>query len=173
MRQLRFVLVAAAAGVIVGLQATPAGAFVCTSAITSSQATAIMGVPAQVTTGGGGADDCGINARGYNHIIITGYVVKRAFFDDVRRKTPTGTNTSEGVRVVHTQRTLQGFGGPAFSLDSESFNPAAPGASSITRAVFVYRNGRMLRPTATGPGPGKVASVAQLVQIARLAARGI
>ena len=37
------------------------------------------------------------------------------------------------IRVVHNQRTLQGFGGPAFSLDTRSFNPAAPGGSSITR----------------------------------------
>ena len=84
-----------------------------------------------------------------------------------------GTLTQEGVRVVHTQRALQGFGGPAFSLDTRSFYEAAPSGSVITRAVFVYRNGRMLRPIATGPGPGKVASVAQLVQLARVAARGI
>jgi hypothetical protein len=173
MRQLRFVLVAAAGGLIVGVHAAPAGAFVCTSAISSARATAIMGVPAQVTTGGGGEDDCGISARGYNHIIITGYVVKRSFFDDVRRKTRSGTRVVEGIRVEYTQRALQGFGAPAFSSDIKSYYENAPGGSVITRAVFVYRNGRMLRPIATGPGPGKVASVAQLVQIARLAARGI
>ena len=172
MRRVRLVL-CAAVGVIVGVPAAPAAAFVCTSAITSAQATAIMGVPAQVTTGGGGADDCGISARGFNHIIVTGYVVRKSFFDDVRRKTRSGTRAEEGVRIEYTQRALQGFGAPAFSSDIKSYYENAPGGFVITRAVFVYRNGRMLRPVATGPGPGKVASVAQLVQIARVAARGI
>ena len=171
MRRLLGALIGTLAGLIGGIPAASAGSFVCTSAITSAQATAVMGVPAHVVTGGGGNDDCGISARGFNHITITGYVVKRSFFDDLRRKTRSGTVTSEGIRVVHTQRALQGFGGPAFSIDTKSFNPAAPGGSSITRAVFVYRSGRMLRPTAAGPGPGKVASVAQLIQLARIASR--
>ncbi len=172
MRQLRFLLVAAAAGLVVGVQAAPAGSFVCMSAISNSQATSILGVPAQVVAGGGGEDDCGIDARGFGHIIVTGYVVKRSFFDNLRRKTRSGTSTEEGVRVLHTQRALQGFGGPAFSLETKSFYEAAPGGSVIMRAVFVYRNGRMLRPTTT-PGPGKLPSMAQVVQLARVAARSI
>ena len=164
-------LIGTLAGLIVGIPTAEAASFVCTSAITSAQATAVLGVPAQVVSGGGGEDDCGIAARGFSHITITGYVVKRSFFDDLRRKTRSGTVTSEGIRVVHTQRALQGFGGPAFSLDTKSFNPAAPGGSSITRAVFVYRSGRMLRPIATGSGRGKVASVAHLIKLARIASR--
>ncbi len=170
MRQLRFALVAAAAGLVFGVSTASGGSFVCMSAISSAQATSILGVPAQVVAGGGGEDDCGIDARGYNGIGVTGYVVKRSFFDDMRRKTRSGTNTSEGIRVVHTQRALQGFGGPAFSVDTKSFFGPKP---TISRSVFVYRNGRMLRPTTTMTGPAKVASIAQLVQIARVAARGI
>ena len=121
MRRFLGALIGTLPGLIFGIPAASAGSFVCTSAITSAQATAVMGVPAQVVTGGGGEDDCGISARGFNHITITGYVVKRSFFDDLRRKTRSGTVTSEGIRVVHTQRALQGFGGPAFSLDTKSF----------------------------------------------------
>jgi hypothetical protein len=38
--------------------------------------------------------------------------------------------------------------------------------------VFVYKNGRMLRPTPT-PGRGRIPSLAQMIQLARVAARGL
>ena len=172
MRQLRFAIVATAGALLLGVPTASAGSFVCTSAISNARATSIMGVPAQVTTGGGGEDDCGVSASGFNHITITGYLVKRSVFNGLKHQMRTRTYTQDGVRTVQTQRVLAGFGGPAFSWDAKSFFEAAP-APVITRAVFVYRNGRMLRPIATGPGPGKVASLVQLVQLARLAARGI
>ena len=168
---LSLALVSVTAVFMFGVSPASAGSFVCIRAITSAQATAILGVPARVVTGGGGEDDCGIDARGFNHIIVTGYVVKRSFFDDLRRRTRSGTYNVDGTRTVHTQRTLHGFGGPAFSLETKSFYENAPGGVVITRSVFVYRNGRMLRPISSGPK--KLASVAQLVRIARLAARGI
>jgi hypothetical protein len=76
-------VVALVGAIAVGTAAT-AGTFTCTSAISNAQATSILGVTAQVVPGGGGADDCGINARGFGHIIVTGYVVDRSFFDRVR-----------------------------------------------------------------------------------------
>ena len=48
-----------------------------------------------------------------------------------------------------------------------------PASPIVTRSVFVYRNGRMLRPITTEGGPGKLASVAQLVRLARAANRGL
>ena len=135
MRCVRVALLAAGAALTLNAPTASGGSFPCTRAITSAQATAILGVPAQVVAGGGGEDDCGINARGFSGIGVTGYVVRRSFFDDMRRKTRTGTNTSEGIRVVHTQRALQGFGAPAFSVDTKSFldqNRQSRGRSSST-----------------------------------------
>jgi hypothetical protein len=154
------------------LYAEPARAagFDCMRSIGGS-ASSIMGVPATVVSGGGGVDDCGVNARGYQHIIVTGYVVQRSFFDRVRRTTRTGRRSTEGTVVEYTQRTLSGFGGPAFSLETRSFFETA-GRPVVTRSVFVYRNGRMLRPTTTDGSGGKIASLAQLVRLARVANRG-
>jgi hypothetical protein len=150
-----------------------AGGFDCVGSISDRQATSAMGVPADVVAGGGGVDDCGINARGYEHVIVTGYIVQRSFFDRVRRTTRTGRRTGDGgTPVEYTQRTLGGFGGPAFSVEIRSFfeGNAKP---TITRSVFVYRNGRMLRPITTDGVRGKVASIAQLVRLARVANRGL
>jgi hypothetical protein len=128
-------------------------------------------VPARVVAGGGGADDCGINARGFGHIIVTGYVVERSFFDRVRAQTRTRKYTQDGTRVEHRQRTLQAFGGPAFAVETTSWFEGMS-KPSVNRMVFVYKNGRMLRPTST-PGPGKIPSLAQMIQLARVAARGM
>jgi hypothetical protein len=38
--------------------------------------------------------------------------------------------------------------------------------------VLVHKNGRMLRPTST-PGLGRIPSLAQMIQLARVAARGM
>lgn len=46
--------------------------------ISDREASSAMGVPPDVVAGGGGVDDCGVNARGYQHIIVTGYVVPRS-----------------------------------------------------------------------------------------------
>ncbi len=161
------------AGVIVGVS-TGSSSFVCTSAISNAQAKSILGVPARVVTGGGGADDCGIDARGFNHIIITGYVVKRSFFDNLRRSSRSGPYESGGYRGERTQRPLKSFGGPAFSVEWKLFGVFGESAPpQVTRSVFVYRNGRMLRPVTTGPRPGKVASMSQVVRIARVLARSV
>ena len=127
-----------------------AGSFDCMGSISDARATRILDARAEVVAGGGGVDDCGINARGYQHIIITGYVVKRSFFSGLRRRTRSGTRTAEGVRVEYRQRELSGFGGPAFALETRSYH--GEGEPSINRSVFVYRHGRMLRPTAPDDG---------------------
>ena len=162
----------AIAGVIVGVS-TGSSSFVCTSAISNAQATSIMGAPSRVVTGGGSADDCGINARGFNHIILTGYAVERSFFDNLRRTTRSGPNESGGYRGERTQRPLKGFGGPAFSVEwtlLRVYGESSP--PQVTRSVFVYRHGRMLRPITTGPN-GKVASMSQIVRIARVLAPSV
>ena len=169
--RLTVLAVVALAGAIAAGTAAPAGTFTCTSAISSAQATSILGVPAQVVAGGGGSDDCGINARGFGHIIVTGYVVDRSFFDRVRRQTRNRTFTEDGTRVEHRQRTLQGFGGPAFAVETKSWFEGMS-KPSVLRMVFVYKNGRMLRPTST-PGRGRIPSLAQMIQLARVAARGM
>jgi hypothetical protein len=73
----------------------------------------------------------------------------------------------DGTRVESRQRTLQGFGGPALAVDSKSWFEGMSKPS-----VFDYKNGRMLRPTST-PGPGRIPSLAQMIQLARVAARGM
>ena len=150
-----------------------AGAFDCMSSIGDRGATSALGAPARVVAGGGGADDCGVNARGYQHVIVTGYVVQRSFFDRLRRITRSGRRSGDdGTTVEYTQRSLGGFGGPAFSLETRSFFEGSS-KPSIVRSVFVYRNGRMLRPTTIDAGPNKVATIAQLVRLARVANRGL
>ena len=169
--RLAVLAVVALAGAIAAGSATAAGTFTCMSAISSAQATAILGVPATVVAGGGGSDDCGINARGFGHIIVTGYVVERSFFDRVRRQTRNRTVTEGSTRTEHRQRTLQGLGGPAFAVESKTWFEGSS-KPSILRMVFVYRNGRMLRPTST-PGRGKIPTLAQMIQLARVAARSL
>jgi hypothetical protein len=171
MRLLGALAVAVLAGAITAESAAPAGTFTCTSAISSAQATSILGVPAQVVAGGGGNDDCGINARGFGHIIVTGYVVERAFFDRLRRQTRNREYVEEGTRVVHRQRSLQGFGGPAFALETKTWYEGSS-KPSVLRSVFVYKDGRMLRPTST-PGRGRIPTLAQMIQLARVAARSL
>jgi hypothetical protein len=166
------VLAAAALSCLAGAgPAAPAGAFTCMSAISSAQATSILGVPARVVPGSGGADDCGIDARPYGHIIVTGYVVERAFFDRVRRQTRNRTIRDGSTRTEQRQRTLQGFGAPAFAVESKTWFEGSS-KPSILRMVFVYKNGRMLRPTST-PGREKVPTLAQMIQLARVAARSL
>ena len=169
--RLTVLAVAGLVGAIAAGTAAPATTFTCTSAISSARATSILGVPATVVAGGGGSDDCGINARGYGHIIVTGYVVDRLFFDRVRRQTRNRTLTEGSTRTEHRQRTLQGFGRPAFAVESKSWFEGMS-KPSVLRMVFVYKNGRMLRPTST-PGRGRIPSLAQMIQLARVAARGM
>jgi hypothetical protein len=141
--------------------------------ISDAQATRILDAPAKVHAGGGGIDDCGIRARRVQGVIITGYVVKRSFFDRLRRNTRSGSREGDdGARVEYKQRTLKGFGGPAFSLETRTLfeGSATP---SVVRSVFVYRHGRMLRPTSPDIGPQRFATVNQLIQIARICARKI
>jgi hypothetical protein len=169
----RFLFALATAGTLtssLGAASAYAGSFDCMGAISSARATQILGVKASVVSGGGGVDDCGINSRRREHIIVTGYVVKRSFFDNVRRTTRSGTRSTEGTRVDYKQQALEGFGGPAFTLETKSYFEASP-KPAIVRSVFVYRRGRMLRPTTTGIDPGKLASLSQLVRLARVAAR--
>ncbi len=156
-----------------GVQPASAAGFDCMGSISGGAATAAMGVTATVVAGGGGSDDCGVNARGYQHIIVTGYEVPRAFFDRLRRTTRPGRRIGDGgTPVEYEQRNLGGFGGPAFSLETRSFFEGQP-KPAITRSVFVYRNGRMLRPTTIEAGRGKAASIAQLVRLARVANKGM
>ena len=169
----RLVAVLAVAASAVGVEPAAAGAFDCMRSIGDRGATSAMGVPARVVSGGGGTDDCGVNAQGHQHVIVTGYVVRRSFFDDLRRRTRTGRRAGDdGTTVEYTQRALGGFGGPAFSLETRSFFEGSS-KPSITRSVFVYRNGRMLRPTTIDSGPAKVATIAQLVRLARVANGGL
>jgi hypothetical protein len=153
-----------------GAGTAAAASFDCMGAISNAAATQIMGVRARVVPGGGGVDDCGVNARGYQHIIVTGYAVKRLFFDRLRRNTRTGTRTQDGTRTQYTQRTLSGFNAPAFSVESRSWFEGQS-RPSIVRSVFVYRHGRMLRPTTPDDRRDKLATIGQLVRLARVAAK--
>ena len=169
----RLVAVLAVAGGAVGVEPTWAAGFDCMRAIGDRGATSAMGVSARVVSGGGGVDDCGVNAQGHQGVIVTGYVVQRSFFDRLRRTTRTGRRAGDdGTTVEYTQRALGGFGGPAFSLETRSFFEGSS-KPAITRSVFVYRNGRMLRPTTIDTGRAKVATIAQLVRLARVANRGL
>jgi hypothetical protein len=166
------VLMAVAVMLVAARPASAAG-FDCMRSLSDAQATTAMGVSSKVVAGGGGVDDCGVNARGYTHVIVTGYTVPRSFFDRLRRNTRSGRRAGDdGAIVEYTQRTLGGFGGPAFSLETRTFFEGST-TPAITRSVFVYRNGRMLRPTTPGMGGLKTASIAQLVRLARVANRGI
>lgn len=151
-------------------EAARAGGFDCMGSITNAPATDILGAQAQVVAGGGSVDDCGITARGLQPVTITGYVVKRSFFDRLRRNTRSGTRTGDGVRVEYVQRSLSGFGAPAFAYQATSY---FENATPVTRAVFVYKHGRMLRPIATTGGPRRLQTLSQLVRIARVCARRI
>ena len=142
--------------------------------ISDAQATRILDDRARSSPGGGGIDDCGISARRVQPVIVTGYVVKRSFFDRVRRTTRTGSREGDdGARVEYTQRTLKGFGGPAFALGDADVLSKVPRTPAIYRSVFVYRHGRMLRPTTPDLRRGRLATVNQLIRIARICARRI
>jgi hypothetical protein len=158
---------------VLGVQPASAAGFDCMGSISNGAASSALGVTATVVAGGGGSDDCGVNARGYQHVIITGYEVRRAFFDRLRRITRPGRRIGDdGTPVEYVQRNLGGFGGSAFSVETRSFFEGQS-KPAITRSVFVYRNGRMLRPTTIDAGRGKVASIAQLVRLARVANKGL
>jgi hypothetical protein len=146
-----------------------AGSFDCMGSISDARATRILDARAEVVAGGGGVDDCGIRARGYQHIIITGYVVRRSFFTRLRSRTRSGTRTDEGVRVEYKQLELSGFGGPAFALETRSYYDEND--PSVNRSVFVHRHGRMLRPTAPDIGRARAATLKQLIRIARVCNR--
>ena len=170
---LRVLLTIASAGTFApaaDAELAAARGFDCMGAISSAKATEILGVRSRVVPGGGGIDDCGITARRREPLVVTGYVVKRSFFDNLRRKTRSGTRTSEGTRVEYEQTALEGFGGPAFKLETRSHFDTAP-RPAIVRSVFVYKHGRMLRPLTTGLDPPKLATLNQLVRLARVAAR--
>ena len=171
---LRLVAAFAGANALVGGAGTAmAGGFDCMASISDARATQILKARATVVAGGGGIDDCGIRARRYQGIIITGYVVKRSFFDRLRHTTRSGKRSGDdGATVEYTQRTLHRFGGPAFSLETKTWFEGYS-TPSIVRSVFVYRRGRMPRPTTPDTGPRRLATVNQLIRIARVCARRI
>ena len=111
-------------------------------------ATSALGTLARVVAGGGGADDCGVNARGYQHVIVTGYVVQRSFFDRLRRITRSGRRSGDdGATVEYTQRSLGGFGGPAFSLETRSFFEGSSKPSIVrSKPGLVTRHRHQSRP---------------------------
>jgi hypothetical protein len=161
----------AALAPVAGAESAAARRFDCMRSISSAKATEILRVKSRVVAGGGGLDDCGINARGREHLTVTGYVVKRSFFDRLRRTTRSGTRTTDhGIRVEYKQTALKGFGGPAFKLETRSHFDATA-KPEIVRSVFVYKHGRMLRPVTTGRDAGKLATLNQLVRHSRVAAK--
>lgn len=166
-------LALALAGLSVGATEASAGSFDCQGAITDRAATSIMGARADVVRGGGAVDDCGVDARGYQHIIISGYAAKRSFFNRIRHSMRSGTRTGQGIRSRYERRTLRGFGGPAFSVDIERWDEEQGAFQPAQHNVFAHVHGRHLAVIAHNAGTAKLASVRQLVLLARRAARSM
>ena len=127
-----------------------------TSAITSAQATAILGVPARVSDGGWRRRRLRHQRpRLYPHhdhrLHRRAVVLRRSQAQDAECHRQLGGHPGSAhpacAAGVRRSRLL--------SLH-QVVQPGGAGRFVVPASRVVYRNGRMLRPIATGPGPGKL-----------------